>query len=188
MPSADFVQTLSTQSLVRICCSRLSRHITEVHAKLTSNEICTLALMSQLKKLQYEVIPSVAQLVLFPPKLRTLVLNLSKLNAVAINRAVQSIGRLTALLDLTIQLDSWLAAVSFAPLSNCAALTNLMFKGPGLEGPPMAGQPTDAHIDQLRARHHLQSVSIVGLNTTSLTKLLRAPHSRMDGALATSRH
>lgn len=41
----------------------------------------------------------------------------------------------------------------------------------------MAGQPTDAQIDQLRVLHHLRSVSIAGLNSSSIAKLLRAPHS-----------
>ena len=158
---------------MRIVTSRLARHVSAVCAKLTSNEISILALnMPQLSTLQCEVTPSDARMMVLPPKLHTLVLNLSKLNAEQINRAVRSIGRLTALLDLTLQLDSWLAVVSFAPLSNCAALTNLTIKGP-----PMKSQPTDAHIDQLRALQHLRTVSVDGLNSRSLSKLLRAPHS-----------
>ena len=183
MPCAGFVQTMSPQSLVPVVSSRLARHITEVRTKLTSNEICILALsMTHLKELYCEVIPSDARLMMLPPKLQTLDLDLSKLNAAGINTAVQSIGRLTALVTLTLQFASWLADVSFAPLSRCAALKSLALAGPPTALPqqppvPIPQQPTDAHIDQLRALHHLRIVSIAGLSSSSVAKLLRAPHS-----------
>ena len=121
------------------------------------------------------VIPSDAQLMLLPPKLETLEMHLGELDAAGLNTAVQTIGRLTVLRHLTLQFASRFSDVSFAPLSKCAALTKMTFEGAGMNS--IEEQPTDAHIDQLRALHHLSYVSIADLDSDSLTKLLRAPHS-----------
>ena len=61
--------------------------------------------------------------------------------------------------------------------SKYTAQTSLTLKGPEVAGTPLAGQPTDAQIDQLRALPHLKYVSLGGLHSRSLVKLLRLPHA-----------
>ena len=69
--------------------------------------------MPQLLILECEIIPSDAQLMVLPPKLHTLDLNLSELDTAEINTAMQSIGRLASLVVLTLQFDSRPAGVAF---------------------------------------------------------------------------
>lgn len=81
--------------------------------------------MPQLTALQCALLSSAEISVTLHPKLTSLPLDLSTLDAGAINAALMSIGQLATLAELHVSLRAWLPDVSFAPLSAVLMLREL---------------------------------------------------------------
>ena len=181
-----------------VCASRLARHLSTWLSDKSFNDDSLAAplllhTLRSLHTLRCKFAPlqllqadgSVAAVSL-PANLTRLDLTMADSSDVAsVNAIVQSISRLPLLQSLVLRLPRD-PLVSFVPLQSLPLLSDL-----GLHWPNMhqAGQePTEAHIEQIRALPALTQLTPTGFSSATLLQLLRTPHSlrlqSMDGLLS----